>query len=156
MSWSIREVKTPEEIEVVRTLFREYEAWLGVDLCFQDFETELATLPGKYGYPEGSLVLAYLDREPVGCAALRPLQGRQVCEMKRLYVQPHARGRGIGLGLARRILRDGQKIGYKRIRLDTLARMEDAIRLYTALGFYEIGPYRDNPLKDAVFMERTL
>jgi ribosomal protein S18 acetylase RimI-like enzyme len=155
LRWSIREAVGEEDLTVVRRLFQEYEKDLGVDLCFQDFEKELAGLPGPYGRPRGAIFLAFLDKAPVGCVAVKPLKSGS-CEMKRLYVRPDGRGRGIGRGLARRALREGQKLGYKTMKLDSLARMQEAIALYLGLGFQETSPYCNNPLPDAVFLERRL
>lgn len=154
--WSVREAHIPEDLDLVRQLFREYEQAIGVDLCFQDFEAELASLPGAYARPQGVLLLAFLDRKPVGCAALKPLANSRACELKRLYVRPEGRGRGIGLGLVRRVLREAKRQGYDTIRLDTLARMETALKLYRQLGFREIKPYYANSLPDSIFMEHVL
>ena len=143
------------DIERARSLFREYETSLGVDLCFQGFEQELAGLPGAYARPSGRLLLAVDDGRPAGCIALRPL-GADGCEMKRLYVRPEFRGRRVGRLLAERLLAEARAIGYARMRLDTLPSMKEAIPLYRSLGFAEIGPYYANPVPGALFMERTL
>ena len=143
------------DIERARSLFREYETSLGVDLCFQGFEQELAGLPGAYARPSGRLLLAVDDGRPAGCIALRPL-GADGCEMKRLYVRPEFRGRRVGRLLAERLLAEARAIGYARMRLDTLPSMKEAIPLYRSLGFAEIAPYYANPVPGALFMERAL
>jgi GNAT superfamily N-acetyltransferase len=145
----------PADVEQARRLFREYETSLGVDLCFQGFEQELAGLPGKYAPPRGRLLLARDDATPAGCVALRPL-GDSVCEMKRLYVRPAARGTRLGRLLAETIIGEARTIGYSRMRLDTLPFMREAIRLYRSLGFVEIAPYYESPVAGALFMERPL
>jgi putative acetyltransferase len=150
------QASTPEHIDQVRTLFREYEAWLNLDLCFQNFEKELAELPGAYAPPSGRLLLAFSDNQLAGCVALRSL-GDDVCEMKRLFLRPQFHGRGLGRELAKRIIEEARDAGYQRMRLDTLAeQMGSAIRLYRALGFKEIDPYYKNPVPGALFMELTL
>ena len=143
------------DIERARSLFREYETSLGVDLCFQGFEQELAGLPGAYARPSGRLLLAVDDGRPAGCIALRPL-GADGCEMKRLYVRPEFRGRRVGRLLAERLLAEARAIGYARLRLDTLPSMKEAIPLYRSLGFAEIAPYYANPVPGALFMELAL
>jgi ribosomal protein S18 acetylase RimI-like enzyme len=147
----IRPARLPGDIPVVRQLFREYAAGLGVDLCFQDFETELATLPGKYAPPRGRLILAWDGGGAVGCVALRPIDDA-ACEMKRLYVQPNARARQLGHNLAERICREARDAGYRRICLDTLPTMTAAIRLYSSLGFRPVAPYVFNPVEGALFL----
>ncbi len=154
MKWSIREAHE-DDMPNVRELFVEYQAWLNVDLCFQGFQAELDSLPGPYRRPTGVISLGFLEQEPVGCVAVRPITAL-ICEMKRLFVREEARDIGLGLGLARRALRDARKMGYDVMRLDTLARMDRAIRLYEQLGFQRIAPYYNNPLAEAVFMERRL
>lgn len=148
---------TPEWLPVVRDLFREYAEWLGVSLCFQGFEAELAELPGAYAPPRGQLLLARMGRIIVGCGALRPLD-RHTCEMKRLYVRPAARGRGVGRALAEALIGEGRAAGYKRMRLDTLrtAPLAAANALYDRLGFSEIPAYYPNPLPDVRYLELDL
>ena len=143
------------DIERARSLFREYETSLGVDLCFQGFEQELAGLPGAYARPSGRLLLAVDGGRPAGCIALRPL-GADTCEMKRLYVRPEFRGRRVGRLLVERVLAEARAIGYARMRLDTLPSMKEAIPLYRSLGFEEIAPYYANPVPGALFMELAL
>lgn len=145
----------PADLPVVRALFREYAAGLGIDLCFQDFETELATLPGKYAPPEGRLLLAWNGAEAVGCVALRPIADG-ACEMKRLYVRTTVRGQQLGRRLAERICREARDAGYRRICLDTLPTMSAAIGLYSAMGFTRIAPYVFNPIEGAIFLAREL
>jgi putative acetyltransferase len=151
----IRTAGSAEDIEIVRRLFCEYQISLGVDLCFQNFESEVAGLPGKYAPPEGRLYLAFEDEEPAGCAALRKIDG-EVCELKRLYVLRRYRGRGIGRQLALQALNDAREIGYGSMRLDTLPSMGRAQELYRTLGFEPIGPYTNNPVEGAVFLELRL
>ncbi|HKU63360.1 MAG TPA: GNAT family N-acetyltransferase [Gemmatimonadales bacterium] len=143
------------ELPVVRQLFREYAAGLGTDLEFQGFTRELAELPGDYAPPAGRLLLGVDGKRPAGCVALRPLE-REVCEMKRLYVRPDFRGAGWGRRLAQRVLDEARAAGYCRVRLDTLASMEEAQRLYLALGFRPIPAYRYNPVPGSVFLELDL
>ena len=151
----IRIATSGEEIETVRRLFREYQASLGVDLCFQNFESELAELPGKYAPPEGRLYLAFEGVEAAGCAGLRKIE-QGVCELKRLYVPPLHRGHGIGRLPAIQAITDAREIGYERIRLDTLPSMRPARKLYQKLGFKPIAPYTENPVQGALFMELKL
>jgi len=146
---------TPGHVAEARALFREYERSLGVDLCFQGFEQELAGLPGAYAPPRGRLLLSLDGAAPAGCVALRPLADA-VCEMKRLYVRPAFRGRRAGRQLAEAVSAEARAIGYARMRLDTLPSMKEAIALYRALGFVEIAPYTTNPVAGALFMELAL
>lgn len=144
------------DITHARELFKEYEAWLEVDLCFQSFEKELAELPGKYSPPDGRLLLATNNGQLAGCAALRKID-HGICEIKRLFLRPQFRGQGLGRQVAEAIIREATRIGYQRMRLDTLPpKMNDAIALYRSLGFKEIGPYYDNPVPGAKFMELDL
>ena len=151
----LAQAETPEQVEEVRRLLREYEASLGVSLCFQGFEREVAELPGEYAPPGGRLLLALEAGHAVGCVALRGLDD-QTCEMKRLYLRPGFRGRGAGRWLALAIIDEARKIGYKKMRLDTLAMMREAIALYESLGFKPIEPYCHNPIPGAIFMELKL
>lgn len=144
------------EVEAVRELFAEYAASLGFDLGFQGFEEELAELPGVYAPPAGRLFLARVGSTEAGCAALRPLAGDGVCELKRLYVRPAARGAGVGRALLERVLEDARVIGYGRMRLDTVPGMDAALRLYRAAGFQPIEPYVHNPVPGATFLELEL
>ena len=140
---------------MVRGLFREYAGGLGVDLCFQDFDRELAGLPGDYGPPAGRLLLASDAEQAVGCGALRKLDDG-ACEMKRLYVRKSARGTGLGRRMAEALIGEARLIGYDRMRLDTLPSMGEAITLYRSLGFVSIAPYRKNPVPGALFLELAL
>jgi GNAT superfamily N-acetyltransferase len=151
----IGQATTPEQIDTMRTLFQEYAAWLRVDLCFQGFTQELASLPGAYAPPGGRLLLATAGDGPAGCIALRPF-GETSCEMKRLFVRPAYRGHGLGRILAERIVSDARDIGYSTMVLDTLPFMHGAIHLYTSLGFVPRSAYYDTPLQQTVFMEKAL
>ena len=140
---------------MVRELFREYADAIGVNLCFQNFEGELAALPGCYARPDGRLWLAVENSQPAGCVALRKLEDA-ICEMKRLYVRPAFRRRGLARTLIAATLITAREIGYERMRLDTLGSMTAAIQLYESFGFQRIRPYCENPISGAVFMELRL
>jgi putative acetyltransferase len=143
-------------VEQARELFKEYENWLGINLCFQNFEKELANLPGEYVPPDGRLLLAFENNKVAGCIALRKI-GDDVCEMKRLFVRSDFRGKGLGRRLVEAIIAEAKEIGYQKIRLDTLPpKMNPAIELYRSLGFTEIEPYYRNPVPGAKFMELKL
>jgi putative acetyltransferase len=143
----------PADLGAVNVLLREYEASLPFDLSFQSFEQELASLPGRYAPPSGQLLLAKCGGAVVGCVALRQI-GTEVCEMKRLFVQPAFRSQGTGKALAQAIIEDARRIGYKRMRLDTV--LEPARCLYKSLGFREIPPYQNVPVEGVVFLELEL
>ncbi|HUJ30905.1 MAG TPA: GNAT family N-acetyltransferase [Candidatus Acidoferrum sp.] len=149
--------ETAEAVRQAAMLFREYAASLGVDLSFQDFDRELAGLPGDYAPPSGRLLLAFVGEtpEPVGCIALRRIDA-ETCEMKRLYVRPQSRGHGAGRVLAEGVIHAAREIGYRRMRLDTLPQMAEAQALYRALGFREIPPYRYNPVAGTRYFELPL
>ncbi|WP_075980587.1 GNAT family N-acetyltransferase [Bacillus massilinigeriensis] len=144
-----------KQFEQAKELFIEYSHSLGIDLCFQNFNKELNNLPWEYENPEGSLLLALDDEHPVGCVALRQIN-KGICEMKRLYVKPEWNGQGMGKRLVTSIIDDAKSRGYKFLRLDTLPSMKVAISLYRSLGFYEIEPYRINPIKGALYFELNL
>lgn len=151
----IIQVENQDQFKQIRKLFTEYAESLGFDLCFQDFEAELANLPGDYAPPEGCLLLATYGGQLAGCVALRQLS-EGVCEMKRLYVKPQFRGLKIGRALAETVIEEALTIGYTCMRLDTVPSMKAARALYLALGFRDIEPYRHNPIEGAVFMEFKL
>ena len=146
----------PAQIDQVRELFLEYEQSLGVKLCFQNFEQELAGLPGHYAPPDGRLLLAEYEGELAGCVALRKWEAG-ICEMKRLYLRPSFRGKGLGRTIAEKIIAEARNIGYQCMRLDTIEPvMKDAVEMYRKLGFREIAPYRSNPIAGAMYMELQL
>jgi GNAT superfamily N-acetyltransferase len=153
----LAKVRGPQEIAAVAVLFREYADWLGIDLSFQGFEAELASLPGKYAPPAGELMLACTPAGDVlGCVAMRALEGTAVCEMKRLYVRPAARGLGIGAALVAAIIGCAQELGYAVMKLDTLAGMQEAFALYKRFGFSEIPAYYHNPVPGTVYLGKRL
>jgi len=150
------QVTLPEHIEQARSLFLEYGRSLGFSLCFQSFDEELRSLPGAYGPPSGRLLLARYANHAAGCIALRKLEAG-ICEMKRLYVRPDDRGRGLGRMLVERVIAEARAIGYERMRLDTIeSAMKDAIALYRRMGFKEIAPYSAIPIESALWMELLL
>ncbi len=153
---NILQAESPEDIDRARVLFEEYAAWLGINLCFQNFEKELAELPGEYVPPTGRLFLAFDGHQVSGCVALRDL-GEGVSEMKRLYVRPDFRGQGLGRELTQAVIKAARQIGYRRMRLDTLpGKMDTAIAMYRYMGFREIEAYYHNPVAGATFMELSL
>lgn len=156
---SLRPAQFPDDLQVIRALFVEYQAGLGIDLGFQGFEAELDELPGPYAAPAGALLLACIDGEPAGCCAMRPLYNTDhlnACEMKRLFVRPAFRGFGLGRLLVERILSDGQLAGYTTMLLDTLSDMETARALYQEMGFVEVAPYYHNPIPGAHYLKVDL
>ena len=152
---SIVDASSGSPLVQVRVLFQEYAESLGIDLCFQRFDQELATLPGSYAPPRGRLLLGCWNGDPAGCVGLRPLENG-ICEMKRLYVRPSYRGFGVGRALAERIIAEAGEVGYSSMRLDSLPSMEPAVQLYRRLGFRDMPPYRENPVPGAVFLELPL
>lgn len=140
-----------ERLQEVRDLLQEYVAWIGLDLSFQDFDAELAALPGEYVAPRGTLLLGLVDGRAGGCVAVHPWEG-EACEMKRLYVRPEAQGTGLGRALAARAIAWSREAGYRRMLLDTLPAMTSAQRMYERIGFRDIEPYRANPVPGARFM----
>jgi GNAT superfamily N-acetyltransferase len=153
---AIVNAESAAQIAVIRELFLEYANSLGFSLCFQSFDRELAGLPGDYAPPEGRLLLMECDGEPAGCVALHPLEAG-ICEMKRLYVRPRYRGKGLGRVLVERILSEARTAGYGRIRLDTVEPvMKDAVAMYRRFGFRDIPPYRENPIEGAMYLELEL
>ena len=148
-------VETEEQVGEARALFKEYADATGVDLCFQGCAGELTSLPGDYAPPTGALILARDGDAAAGCVALRRYE-EGVCEMKRLYLRPRFRGTGLGRTLAGAIIEEGRRLGYARMRLDTLPSMRSAIALYRSLGFREIESYRFNPVECTLYMELDL
>jgi len=158
MSFAIAQAHSAEDLHSTRALFQAYAIGLGLDISFQDFENELATLPGKYAPTSGALLLAKSTSrgKAIGCVGLRPLQPEGTCEMKRLYVSPEGRGTGVGKALAEAVIAEAKRLGYERLVLDTLGSMTTPLKLYRGLGFKDIEPYYHNPLEDVVFLELTL
>ncbi len=151
----LEEALRPDQVAEVQRLVEQYTRSLDISLCFQDLHAELEGLPGDYARPRGRRLLGRVDGRPAGCVALRPLEAG-VCEMKRLYVELEARGTGLGGLLARRAIAGAKALGYERMRLDTLPRMDTAQALYRRLGFRRIGNYNDNPIPDTLFFELDL
>ena len=153
----LAKVRRPHEVAAAAVLFREYADWLGIDLSFQGFEAEVASLPGKYAPPLGELMLACAPTgDALGCVAVRPLEGAAVCEMKRLYVRPAARGHGLGAVLVAAIIGCAEERGYAQMKLDTLAGMAEAFALYKRFGFLEIPAYYHNPLPGTAYLGKQL
>jgi len=144
-----------EDIEIAQTLLREYEIFIGIDLCFQNFQEEIAFLPGNYGPPNGCFLVARVNHKPAGCVALRRnLEG--ICEMKRLYVREEFQGMGLGKRLVAEIIEAAKELGYSYLRLDTLPFMEKAQKIYKDFGFYDIDPYTYHPVEGTRYMELKL
>ncbi len=144
-------------LDQVRQFFRNYAAWLGVDLCFQNFDQEMASLPGAYSAPQGRLFFAEIDGRPAGCVGVRPLPDSDgVCEMKRLYVTPEERGHGVGAALALAAIKAAKEIGYRRLLIDTLPNMRMAVKLYRELGFTEAPAYYPSPIEGTIFLALDL
>lgn len=153
--FAIAEALDPADVDACRTLFVEYQQGLGISLCFQGFDAELAGLPGDYARPRGRLLLARVAGEPAGCVALRPL-GEREAEMKRLFVRPGQRGMGIGRVLAECVVDEARALGYARLKLDTLPQLKEALALYAQMGFTETAPYNDNPVAGVRFLALDL
>jgi ribosomal protein S18 acetylase RimI-like enzyme len=152
----IVQAERPQQVEEARKLFLEYAGSLGFSLCFQNFDQELASLPGDYAPPHGRLLLIECDGAVAGCVALHRLEN-DVCEMKRLYVRPQFRGRGLGRRLAEAVIAEARGIGYARMWLDTVEPvMKAAVAMYRGLGFREIAAYRENPMPGTLYMELEL
>jgi ribosomal protein S18 acetylase RimI-like enzyme len=158
MSFTIAQAHSADDLNSIKTLFQAYVVGLGLDISFQNFDHELASLPGKYAPPSGALLLAKSAStgEAIGCVGLRPLQPEGTCEMKRLYVSPKGRGTGVGRALAEAVVAEAKRLGYGRMVLDTLGSMTTPLKLYRGLGFRDIEPYYHNPLGDVIFLELAL
>jgi ribosomal protein S18 acetylase RimI-like enzyme len=153
---SLAQAESQAQFAQARELFLEYAQSLGFSLCFQNFDAELAGLPGDYAPPEGRLLLALYEGRLAGCVALHKIDD-SICEMKRLYLRPQFRGKRLGGTLAQRIISEAREIGYHRMRLDTVEPvMGDAVAMYRKMGFKEIAPYRENPIAGALYMELQL
>lgn len=154
--FALTQAESPAQLAQAHELFLEYAQSLGFSLCFQNFDHELASLPGGYAPPEGRLLLAEYDDQVVGCVALHKLKPG-ICEMKRLYLRPTMRGKGLGRILADRIIAEARQIGYQRMRLDTVEPvMKDAVAMYRKIGFKAIEPYCPNPMSGVIYMELQL
>jgi len=150
------QAESAAQVAQARELFAEYAQSLGMNLCFQNFDQELADLPGDYAPPDGRLLLVDYAGQWAGCVALHKW-GDGICEMKRLYLRPAFRGKGLGRVLAESIIAEARAVGYQRMRLDTIEPiMKDAVEMYRKLGFREIAPYRPNPIAGAMYMELQL
>jgi ribosomal protein S18 acetylase RimI-like enzyme len=147
--------ETEEQLDIVRMLFEEYQGTRPGDPALEDFPAEISSLPGRYGPPDGALLLAFYDGEPAGCVALRAVD-QQTAEMKRLYVRPQCRGLRVGKTLAEARIEEARKSGFERMRLDTIPGMDEAQSLYRRLGFKEIPAYRFNPNPQTLFFELSL
>src|SRR5207237_8044111 len=155
-AFDFKTAESPDEIATIHDLFLEYAQSLGFSLCFQSFDQELAALPGDYAPPDGRLLLATSSGQPAGCVALHKLES-DICEMKRLYVRPRYRGKGLGRQLADKIITEARQLGYKKLRLDTVEPiMKTTVAMYRQLGFRDIPPYRQNPIAGALYMELEL
>ena len=154
-SYSIVKASLPEHFTHARRLFEDYQRWLGIDLCFQNFSQELNALAEMYGPPAGALLLARIGEDYVGCVGLRNL-GERRAEMKRMYVVESSRGRGVGFALAEACITSARSLGYEAIRLDTVPRLKAALAIYRKLGFVETPAYRHNPDPGAIFLELSL
>jgi putative acetyltransferase len=154
--FTLVQAESPAQIAQARELFLEYAQSLGFSLCFQNFDEELAGLPGDYAPPEGRLLLALYEGQLAGCVALHKIDDN-ICEMKRLYLRPQFRGKRLGAALAQSIISEARQIGYQRMRLDTVEPvMGDAVAMYRKMGFQEIAPYRENPIAGTLYMELQL
>ena len=156
---TLRWALVPNDMETVRALFLDYQADLGIDLCFQGFDDEVSNLPGDYAPPQGAIALAFIGGSPAGCCAFRPLVGSDhlnACEMKRLFVRRAFRGFGLGRQLVDHILSEARMAGYTTMLLDTLTDMEAARALYQEAGFYEVAPYYHNPMAGAHYLKVEL
>jgi len=154
--FSLAQAESPAQIAQIRELFLEYAQSLGFSLCFQNFDKELAGLPGDYCPPDGRLLLAEFEGDVAGCVALHKFEAG-ICEMKRLYLRPQFRGKGLGRIMAEAIILEARNIGYERMRLDTVEPvMKDAVAMYRRFGFREIAPYRANPMEGTLYMELDL
>src|SRR5579864_2359662 len=154
---AIFQADTAEHMAAARELMLEYASSLGISLCFQNFDEELRTLPGQYAPPQGRLLLAESNGHAAGMIALRPVEDNYICEMKRLYVRPAFRGRSLGKTLVDELILEARKIGYRRMRLDTIqGKMDRAIELYRQLGFREIPAYYPSPVRETLFLELEL
>ncbi|MFI5253319.1 MAG: GNAT family N-acetyltransferase [Bacteroidota bacterium] len=152
---NIIDAYTENHIPEIRNLFLEYAASLNIDLCFQNFDKELAGLPGDYAPPGGCLLMIIDGEKTAGCVAIRKISD-EICEMKRLYIKPEFRGKGLGKKLAVTVIERAKNLRYHTMRLDTLPIMKEAIQMYRSLGFREISPYRFNPVEGAIYMELEL
>lgn len=157
-AFDIQPARTDADMAITRELFVEYQQWLGVDLCFQDFDNEIANLPGKYAPPDGEIYIARVGDAVAGIVAVRPIgdAALKLSEMKRLYVRDAWRGQGLGRTLAELVIAFAADAGYGRMMLDTLAQLATAKAMYGRMGFVETKPYYENPVPGVVYMEKTL
>lgn len=151
----LKEAETDKEYQTAAKLFKEYAVHIGVDLGFQNFDKEVENIENQYSRPNGAIFIAYNDKTPLGCFGIRKLEDA-VCELKRMYLRKEARGHGTGKKLLKKSIELGKELGYEKMRLDTLPTMQSAIGLYEKAGFYEIEPYRFNPIKGAKYFEIKL